>query len=58
MMFGLDAILPMEVFILTLHVAKELNWTGHKLSKILEDLENLDETHLARVYGMYALKRI
>ena len=44
MVFGLDAILPMEFFIPTLCVAKELNWMGHKLSERLEDLEQLDET--------------
>ena len=57
MVFGLDAILPMEFLIPTLGVAKELKWTGHELSKRLDKLEKLDETHLAAVHGMYALKR-
>ena len=57
MVFGLDTILPMEFLIPTLRVAKELNWTRHKLSKRLEDLEKLDKTHLAAVHGIYALKR-
>ena len=34
MVFVLDAILPMEFLIPTLHVAKELIWAGHELSKI------------------------
>ena len=42
MVFGLDAILPMEFLIPTLCVAKELNWTGHELFERLEDLEKLD----------------
>ena len=58
MVFGLDAILPMEFLIPTLRVAKELNWTGQELSaERLEDLEKLDKTCLAAVHGMYALKQ-
>ena len=57
MVFGLDAMLPMEFLIPTLRVAKELNWTGHELSKRLEDLQKLDKTCLAVVHGMYALKQ-
>ena len=57
MVFGLVAILPMEFLIPTLRVAKELNWTGHKLSERLENMEKLDKTCLAAVHGMYALKR-
>ena len=57
MVFGLEAILPMEFLIPTLRVTKELNWMGHKLSEWLEDLEKLDETCLAAVDGVYALKR-
>ena len=57
MVFGLDAILPMEFLIPTLRVAKELNWTGHELLERLEDLAKLDETRLAAVHGIYALKR-
>ena len=57
MVFGLDMILPIEFLIPTLRVAKELSWTGHKLSERLEDLEKLDKTQLAAVHGIYALKR-
>ena len=57
MVFGLDVILLMEFLILSLHVAKELDWTGHELLEKLEDLTKLDKTHLAAVHGMYALKR-
>ena len=55
MVFGLDAVLPMEFFIPTLCVAKELNWTSHELSERLEDLEKLNETFLGVVHGRYAL---
>ena len=57
MIFGLETILPMEFLIPPLRVAKELKWTGHELSERLEDLEKFDETQLAAVHGMYALKR-
>ena len=57
MVYGLEAILPMEFLIPTLRVAKELNWIGHELSSRLDKLETLDETRLAAVAGMYALKR-
>ena len=57
MVFGLDTILPMEFFISILCVAKELNWTGHKLSERLEDLAQFDKTCLTTVHGVYALKR-
>ena len=57
MVFGLDAILSIKFLISTLCVAKELNWMGHKLSERLEEIEKLDETHLAIVHGVYALKR-
>ena len=33
MVFGLDAILPMEFLIPTLRVTKDLEWTGHELSE-------------------------
>ena len=55
MVFGLDAILPLEFLVPTLRVAKELEWTGHELSARVEELEKLDETRLAAVAGMYAL---
>ena len=43
LVYGLDAILPIEFLIPTLRVAKELEWTGHELSDRLDDLEKLDE---------------
>ena len=46
MVYGLEAILPMEFLIPTLRVAKELNWTRHELSTRLDELEALDETRL------------
>ena len=46
MVYGLDAILPMEFLLPTLRVAKELEWIGHGLSDRLEDLERLDEVRL------------
>ena len=57
MVFGLDAILPIEFLIPTLRVAKELEWTGHELSNRLTELEQLDEFRLRAVAGMYAQKR-
>ena len=54
LVFGLDAILPIEFLIPTLRVAKELEWTGHELSERLDDLEKLDEFWLRAVAGMYA----
>ena len=57
MVYSLDAILPMEFLLPTLRVAQTLEWTGHKLSKRLEDLEKLDETCLRAIDGMYAIKR-
>ena len=43
MVYGLDAILPIEFLISTLRVAKQLEWTGHELSERIEDIEKLDE---------------
>ena len=57
MVFGLDAILPIEFLITILHVAKEINWMGHELSERLEHLKKLDETQVGAVHGMYAHKR-
>ena len=57
MVFGLDAILPMEFLIPTLRVAKNLEWNGHELTERLDELEKLDETWLKAIAGMYALKR-
>ena len=44
MVYGLDAILPMEFLIPTLRVAKTLEWTGHELSERIDQLEQLSET--------------
>ena len=44
LVFGLDAILPIEFLVPTLHVAKSLDWTGHELSDQIDHLEKLDET--------------
>ena len=57
LVYGLDAILPLEFLVPTLRVAKELEWNGHELSNQLEELERLDESRLVVVAGMYALKR-
>ncbi|MCO5551444.1 hypothetical protein L7F22_004947 [Adiantum nelumboides] len=57
LVYGLDAILPIEFLLPTLRVAKELEWTGHELSERLEDLEKLDEQTLTGVAHIYAQKR-
>ena len=57
MVYGLDAILPLDFLVPTLRVAKDLEWTQHELLDRLEELEKLDETRLAAVARMYALKR-
>ena len=57
LVFGLDAILPIEFLIPTLRVAKNLEWTGHEFSQRLEQLEQLDELCLKAVAAMYAQKR-
>ena len=56
MVYGTYAILPMEFLIPTLRMAKNLNWIGHELLEHMEELEQLDETHLTVVHNMYALK--
>ena len=40
-----------------LRVATELEWTGHDLSKRVNDLEKLDEIRLLAIARMYAEKR-
>ncbi|MCO5573220.1 hypothetical protein L7F22_026989 [Adiantum nelumboides] len=57
MVYGIHAILPLEFLIPTLRVAKELEWTGHELSKQIDVLEKLDETRLRAVASIYAQKR-
>ncbi|MCO5577035.1 hypothetical protein L7F22_030857 [Adiantum nelumboides] len=57
LVYGLDAILPIEFLLPTLRVAMDLDWTKHELSKRLEDLEKLDEQRLTTVAHNYAQKR-
>ena len=57
LVFGLNAILPIEFLIPTLRVAKQMEWTGHELSKRIDDLERLDEDRQITVLGIYAEKR-
>ncbi|MCO5580212.1 hypothetical protein L7F22_034078 [Adiantum nelumboides] len=57
MVYGIQAVLPLEFLISTLRVAKELEWTGHKLSEQIDVLEKLDETRLRAVASIYAQKR-
>lgn len=57
MVYGLDAILPIEFLIPTLRVAKELEWTRHEPSNRLTELEQLDKFCLQAVAGMHAHKR-
>lgn len=52
LVYGINAILPMEFLLPTLRVAKELEWTRHELSKCIEQLEKLDETRLLAFVGM------
>ncbi|MCO5596949.1 hypothetical protein L7F22_051020 [Adiantum nelumboides] len=57
MVYGIQAILPLEFLIPTLRIAKELEWIGHKLSEQIDVLEKLDETRLRGVVSIYAQKR-
>ncbi|MCO5593608.1 hypothetical protein L7F22_047623 [Adiantum nelumboides] len=57
MVYGSQAILPLEFLISTLWVAKDLEWTGHELTRQIEILEKLDETILRAVASIYAQKR-
>ena len=43
LVFGLDAILPIEFLIPTLRVATQMKLTGHELLERIDDLEKLDE---------------
>ena len=43
LVYGQNAILPIEFLVPMLRVATELEWTGHELSKRVTDLEKLDE---------------
>ena len=57
LVYGLDAILPIEFLVPTLPVAQTLNWTGHELLERIDELETLEETRLQVVIAMYAEKR-
>jgi len=57
LVFGLNAILPMEFLVPTLRIEKQLDWTRHELSERIEKLEELDETRLLAVMGIYVEKR-
>ena len=57
LVYGLDAILPIEFLIPTLRVAHSLEWHGHELSKRIDELELLGETRARAVLGMYVEKR-
>ena len=56
LVYGLNAILPIDFLVPTLRVAKELEWTGHAFSERVDELEKLDETRLLAIVGMYAEK--
>lgn len=57
LVFGLDAILPIEFLVPTLRNANTLQWIGHELLDRIEYLEKLDERRLQLVAGLYAEKR-
>ncbi|MCO5559379.1 hypothetical protein L7F22_012978 [Adiantum nelumboides] len=57
MVYGIQAILPLEFLIPTLRVAKDLEWTRHELLEQLEVLKILDENRLRAVASIYAQKR-
>lgn len=40
LVYGLNAILPIEFILPTLKVAKELEWIGHELLERVEELES------------------
>ncbi|RYA42855.1 hypothetical protein DD606_25405 [Enterobacter cloacae complex sp. GF14B] len=49
LVYGLDAILPIEFLLPTLRVARNLEWIGHELSERHEDLEKLYEQRLIAI---------
>ena len=57
LVYGLNAVLPIEFLLPTLRVALELQWDGHTLSNRLAELEHLDEKRLTAVHAMYVKKR-
>ena len=44
-------ILPIELFIHTLRVAKQLEWTGHEISECMDDIEKIDEDKRISIMG-------
>ena len=54
LIFGLNAILPIDFLIPTLRVATSLGWTSHKLSDRVEELERLGERRQTAIMGIYA----
>ena len=57
LVYGLNAILPIELLVPTLRVAANLEWTGHELSERINELEQLDEARLQALINIYAKKR-
>lgn len=57
LIYGLNAILPINFLGLALCVAKELECNGHRLSKRIAELKTLDETCLLAIFGIYAKKQ-
>lgn len=57
LVFGLDAILPIEFLIPTLRVSTQLEWMEHELSDRVDKLEKLDEDRRIAVMDIYAKKR-
>ena len=57
LVYGLNAILPIEFFMPTLRVAAELEWNGHVMSNRFSELQQLDERRLTAVHAMYVEKR-
>lgn len=52
----MNAILPIDILLPTLWVAKDLERIGHELSKWIDELERLDETRLIDIIKVYAKK--
>ncbi|MCO5549982.1 hypothetical protein L7F22_003459 [Adiantum nelumboides] len=57
LVFGLNAILPIEFLLPTLRIAKQLEWTRHEIFEWLNELERLGETRLKTVAALMTLKR-
>ena len=57
LVYGLNAVLPIEFIMPTLRVATELQWDGLAMSNRLAELNHLDERRLTAVYAMYVEKR-